>query len=63
MSAENPHGKKPSNDDNWHEHILASIDPKDKRALLNDTRRRMKKLHGTPDHVLDKLYGADSRKK
>lgn len=48
---------KPEGDDNWHDHILSSINPDDERMMLIETRKRAKKMYGFTTRDLDILYG------
>ena len=50
-------------DPSWLDYSLADVDPDDEAEVLRATRERVKKDHGTPDDLLDKLYGLISRPK
>lgn len=47
----------------WHDHVLAGIDPADEARLLQRTREAAKKDHGFSEDDLDYLYGIRSRSK
>lgn len=61
MPKENPEQSQSVRDPDWHDHMLAQIDPKDERRRMYDNRQDAKKRLGMTEAELDAAFGIRSR--